>query len=123
MVDRGGRGSGKVSARDEAGSSDGLAIANRVEGVPALRAPWWVPLAFVVLTLLALLATPVLVERRVARIRNSLTNGSQRARVLINDLEASFAVQVLADASAEARGDSALFAARDSLRSDERQLP
>jgi signal transduction histidine kinase len=50
-------------------------------------------LAFVVVALLLLLATPVLVSYRVRHLR-ALIDGTDQARVLVNDLEAAIATQL-----------------------------
>jgi signal transduction histidine kinase len=69
---------------------------------PFLHTLWWVPLAFVVLALLLLAATPVIVDRRVTALRNGPAYAADRARVLVNDLEAAFGEQLLdADATSE----------------------
>lgn len=60
-----------------------------------LNRMWWTPLAFVIVTLIALLVTPIVIERRVTEMRDRLANGSERGRVLLNDLEAAFAAELI----------------------------
>lgn len=62
----------------------------------ALHHTWWFPLAFVALTIVALTATPVVVSMRVQRVRTALSDGTNVARVLVNDLEVAVATQALA---------------------------
>ncbi len=63
--------------------------------LPKLSRIWWTPLAFVIATLLLLLVMPLFVEHRVERLRDRLQNGSEHGRLLLNDLEAAFASQML----------------------------
>jgi signal transduction histidine kinase len=83
---------------------------------------WWAPSAFVILSLLALLVTPIVVDARVHALRTRYTDGSERARVLLNDLEASFASQLLLRSAANAPGDTTLLSARAQLEDDEAGL-
>ena len=83
---------------------------------------WWAPLAFVVLALLLLFITPIAVERRVAPIRDALTNHSVPARVALNDLEAAFASQLLVRSHEISPNDTAAVATREHLDADEREL-
>src|SRR5579885_346630 len=55
---------------------------------------WWVPLAFVVVSLVALLMVPVLVGNRTRALRGAIDDVN-RARILVNDLEAAGATQAL----------------------------
>jgi signal transduction histidine kinase len=89
--------------------------------IPILRRLWWTPLAFAILSLVLLAVTPIVVDRRVTRIRNALANGSEHARVLVNDLEAAFASQALADRST-LRADTVAIATRAHLLRDESDL-
>lgn len=89
---------------------------------PALSTLWWTPLAFVGLALLLLLVTPIVVDRRVAKLRNELTFGSEHARVLSNDIEADFASQLFVGDHGTAGGDSVVRAVRAHLDSDEVEL-
>jgi len=75
----------------------------------------------VTLALLALLMTPIIVEQRVRVLRTRYADGSEQARVSLNDLEASFASQLLVR-SQPAPGDSAVAAARVQLEDDEAAL-
>jgi len=83
---------------------------------------WWAPSAFVILSLLALLVTPIVVDARVRALRTRYTDGSERARVLLNDLEASFASQLLLRSGPNAPGDTTLLNARAQLEDDEAGL-
>ncbi|HTE47777.1 MAG TPA: HAMP domain-containing sensor histidine kinase [Gemmatimonadaceae bacterium] len=56
---------------------------------------WWIPSAFVSLSLLLLFLMPIVVEGRVRKLRGELAYGSEHARVLLNDLEASFASELV----------------------------
>jgi len=57
---------------------------------------WWLPLTWVALIIIALTATPVIVSMRVRRMRQELSDGTDPARVLLNDLEIAVATQALA---------------------------
>jgi signal transduction histidine kinase len=89
--------------------------------LPKLSRTWWTPLAFVVVALVALLVTPFVVDRRVTEMRDRLENGSERGRLLINDLEAAFASQLLAG-PAESPSDTTAIATEAHLASDETEL-
>ena len=80
---------------------------------------WWVPSAFVILSLLALLGTPIAVELRVRGLRTRYTDGSEHARVLLNDLEASFASQLLLRNRPPEPRDTILGATQAHLEEDE----
>src|SRR5947207_6239640 len=88
---------------------------------------WWIPLAFVVVALLALLSTPVLVSRRVNALRDSFEIPNKR-RVVINDLEAAIATELLlkgrldAPRAAADERDSAYETARAQAQADESEL-
>jgi Signal transduction histidine kinase len=79
---------------------------------------WWAPSAFVILSLLALLMTPIVVEQRVRGLRTRYTDGSEQARVWLNDLEASFASQLLLR-NQPSPSDSTIAATRVHLEDDE----
>ncbi|MGE5101274.1 MAG: sensor histidine kinase [Deltaproteobacteria bacterium] len=83
---------------------------------------WWAPSAFVILSLLALLMTPILVEQRVRGLRTRYTDGSEHARVLLNDLEASFASDLLLRNQPSQPSESTLLATRAHLEDDEAGL-
>jgi len=87
---------------------------------------WWIPLAFVVAALLALLGTPILVSRRVTALREEAFDIPDRATVVVNDLEAAIATQLLLrgrlNAPDGSTRDSAYAAARASAAEDEREL-
>lgn len=82
---------------------------------------WWTPLSFVILALIALLVTPVAIEHRVTEVRDRLTGGSDRARVLLNDLEAGVASRVLLG-TPRVGADTTGVASDAHLRLDEREL-
>ncbi|HEV8497143.1 MAG TPA: HAMP domain-containing sensor histidine kinase [Gemmatimonadaceae bacterium] len=83
---------------------------------------WWAPSAFVVLALLALFITPIVVENRVRGLRTRYTDGTERARVLLNDLEASFASLLLLRNQSPQADDTTLVATRTQLEDDEAGL-
>jgi signal transduction histidine kinase len=89
--------------------------------LPHLGTRWWTPLAFVILSLVLLLVTPLLVERRVAALRADMTEGSEAARIALNDLEAAFASQLLVD-SAEQIADTSAVATPAHINLDEVDL-
>lgn len=89
--------------------------------MPKLSRTWWTPLAFVIVALLALLVTPLIVDRRVAQMRDQLQNGSERGRLLLNDLEAAFASQLLAG-PVQGPGDTTAVATEGHLLQDEADL-
>ena len=62
----------------------------------ALHRTWWVPLAIVAATIVALVATPVLVSVRVQQVRTALSDGTDASRVEVNDLEVAVATEALA---------------------------
>ncbi len=82
---------------------------------------WWMPSAFAILALLLLLIVPAIVNRRVSELRSHLTLGSEHARLLVNDLEAAFAGQLLAQRITAEAHDPA-FATRGKLNADELEL-
>lgn len=79
-------GAAKWRGKNDAGR-DGAARAPRIV--------WWIPLAFVAIVLVVLTATPVLVSYRVRRLRDQLSDGSDAARVIVNDFEVAFTRQLL----------------------------
>lgn len=89
--------------------------------MPKLSRIWWTPLAFVIVALVLLLVTPLFVEHRVAELRDHLLNGSERGRLLINDLEAAFASQLLAPAGQPVL-DTTAVATQGHLLTDEDSL-
>lgn len=68
--------------------------------VPVTHARHWWPATFVVAALLLLAIVPLIVDREATRFRDELSNGTQRARVAVNDLEAAFGSQLVANGSA-----------------------
>jgi signal transduction histidine kinase len=83
---------------------------------------WWAPSAFVVLSLLALLVAPIIIDERVRGLRARYLDGSERGRVLINDLEASFANLLLLGAQPREPDDKTVLATRAQLEDDEAGL-
>jgi signal transduction histidine kinase len=53
-------------------------------------APAWVPLGFVVVALMLLLGMPIGVSRRVRRLRETVTDPADEARLLVGNLEVAF---------------------------------
>jgi signal transduction histidine kinase len=94
----------------------------------ALRQPavlgkrWWIPSAFAILSLVLLLAVPAVIDYRITQVRTELEQGSDRARVLLNDLEAAFASQLLVRQSGLAAENRPGFALSSHLDSDEAEL-
>lgn len=82
---------------------------------PLLSHFWWLPLLFVVLSLLVLAVVPIVVDQRVRSVRNGSVAASDRARVLLNDLEAAFATEML-------QPDSVGAGAQASMRADVQQV-
>lgn len=76
------------------------------------------PSAFAILALLLLLVVPAVVDKRIAKVRRQLVLASEPARVLVNDLEASFASQLLVRNSALPAADVPAFATRAKLDAD-----
>lgn len=89
---------------------------------PILTARWWLPLAFAILALLLLLVVPAVVDRRITKVRGQLTLVSERARVLVNDLEASFASELLVRNNPKLPKDIPPFATRAVRDSDRAAL-
>lgn len=85
----------------------------------------WVPLVFVAVALVLLLGTPLVVSRRVRRLRDELIDVADQARLLVSDFEASFATELVLSpggAGAPATDDSARTTAIAAERSDAREL-
>jgi signal transduction histidine kinase len=85
----------------------------------------WVPLVFVAVALVLLLGTPLVVSRRVRKLREDLTDVADQARLLVSDFEASFAMELVLSPSgpgAPATDDSSRAAAIARERNDEREL-
>lgn len=99
----------------------GVNAATGLKAAPTLTRQWWVPLAFAVLALLLLLVVPAAVEERIAKVRGRLTV-TEHARVLVNDLEASFASGLLVQNSAMSPSDIPAFARRATRDSDQAAL-
>jgi signal transduction histidine kinase len=88
--------------------------------VKNLNRMWWTPLSFVILALVVLLVTPIVVERQVSEVRDRVNNGSDRARVVLNDLEAGFASRLLRGALGAS--DTLGIATDAQMRDDSREL-
>ena len=69
-------------------------------GLPSLGRYWWTPLGFLTAALLLLLGTPMVVGYRVRQLRRQITDGTDRALVLVNDFEAALATELLARSEA-----------------------
>jgi nitrogen-specific signal transduction histidine kinase len=89
---------------------------------PMLSHRWWIPSAFAILVLVLLLAVPAIVDRRIGKVRGELVLASESARVVVNDLEASFASQLLVRSSAMSPKDIPAFATRAKLDADNAEL-
>ena len=85
---------------------------------PLLSHLWWLPLVFVVACLLVLAVVPVAIEQRVRSVREGAVAASDRARVLINDLEAAFATELLQPDSVEAPAGAGLRATMAQVAAD-----
>ena len=89
---------------------------------PMLTRRWWMPSAFAILALVLLLVVPAIVDRRIGKVRGELVLASESARVLVNDLEASFASQLLVRNSALSPQEIPAFATRAKLDADNTEL-
>lgn len=87
---------------------------------PALRRFWWLPIAVAIGIIVVLMATPVLVSLRVRRLRDDLSDGTDAARVIVNDLEVAVITQALAREASAA--NPALATAVQRERHDELAL-
>lgn len=85
---------------------------------PLLSHLWWLPLVFVVASLLVLAFTPIIVDRKVRSVRNGVVAASDRARVLVNDLEAAFATEMLQPDSAETSAGAMIRAEMGQVAAD-----
>jgi signal transduction histidine kinase len=63
---------------------------------PHLAPRAWLPLAFVVIALILLFATPLFVGHQVQNVRNNQYDVADQARVVVNDFEAAFATELIA---------------------------
>lgn len=61
----------------------------QVSTTRALERTWWVPLAFVVVSLLLLAMLPVVVNQRMRVIRHDLVDVTEPARVLLSEIQAA----------------------------------
>jgi len=89
---------------------------------PVLAKRWWLPTAFAILSLLLLLIVPTVINIRVEAVRGELAQSSDQARVLLNDLEAAFASQLLVRNSALASKAPPAFALPRHLEADQVEL-
>jgi len=80
------------------------------------------PSAFAILALILLLAVPAAVDNRLGKVRRQITLATESARVLVNDLEASFASQLLVRNGAIPPKDIPAFATRGKLDADNAEL-
>lgn len=64
--------------------------------LPSLGRYWWTPLGFLTAALVVFLIVPMAVSYRVRHLRARLTDGTDRALVLVNDFEAALATELLA---------------------------
>lgn len=103
--------------------SDGKAAPIRKSGgVPSLGKRWWIPSAFAILSLILLLVVPAVIDRRITTVRSDLSLGSDRARVLLNDLEAAFASQLIVRNSVLSSQQPPEFATSRHLEFDKEEL-
>jgi signal transduction histidine kinase len=85
----------------------------------------WLPLAFVVVALVALFVTPLVVGHRVQKVRDNLFDVADQARVVVNDFEAAFATELIAlrtNSEPVVAMDSTAAAAMKMERAQERAL-
>jgi signal transduction histidine kinase len=80
------------------------------------------PSAFAILALILLLVVPAVVDKRIGKVRGELVLASESARVLVNDLEASFASQLLVRNSALPASETPPFATRAKRDADNAEL-
>src|SRR5215831_18703161 len=57
--------------------------------------PAWVPVVFVAVALLLLLGTPLVVSRRVRRLRDDTIDVADQARLLVSEFETAFATELI----------------------------
>ena len=93
-----------------------------VNAVPLLSHRHWMPSAFAILALIALLVIPAVVDKRLAKVRTQLVAANDAARVPVNDLEATFASELLARNSALPPGNIPAFATKAKRDADNAQL-
>lgn len=85
---------------------------------PLLGERWWMAPAFAILALVMLLAVPAVVDNRIGRARSQIALATESARVPVNDLEASFASQLLVRNGGVPARDIPAFATRAKLNAD-----
>jgi signal transduction histidine kinase len=95
-----------------------------IDGDIQLAPRAWLPLGFVVVSLVLLFGTPLFVNYRVQQVRNDLLDVADHARVVVNDFEASFATELITSRSnaRDAVDDSLAKAAVAEERMQERAL-
>jgi signal transduction histidine kinase len=91
---------------------------NNPNATPLLGERWWMPSAFAILALILLLAVPAVVDNRLGKVRSQIVLATESARVPVNDLEASFASQLLVRNGAVPPQDIPAFATRAKLNAD-----
>jgi signal transduction histidine kinase len=89
---------------------------------PMLGKRWWIPSAFAILSLILLLVVPAVIDYRITRVRGDLSEGTDRARVFLNNLEAAFASQILVRQAMFASGNQPEFTMPRHLEADESDL-
>ena len=102
--------------------SDDDTLSDSTSVAPVLAKRWWLPTAFAILSLLLLLIVPTVINFRVAGVRGELSQNSDHARVLLNDLEAAFASQLIVRNSPLASKDPPAFALPRHLQADQVEL-
>ncbi|HEV7704441.1 MAG TPA: HAMP domain-containing sensor histidine kinase, partial [Gemmatimonadaceae bacterium] len=106
----------------ESAEGDDDTLSESTSVAPALAKRWWLPTAFAILSLLLLLIVPAVINFRVSSVRGDLAQSSEHARVLLNDLEAAFASQLLVRNSTSATLAPPAFALPRHLESDQVEL-
>jgi hypothetical protein len=79
----------------------------------------WLPSAFVIFSLVALLLVPLLVERRIQRLRDDLAEVIEPARITLGQLQLAFARQAVALRNYLLSGDRQLLELYDAVRAEE----
>jgi len=92
------------------------------KAAPLLSERWWMPSAFAILALILLLAVPAVVDNRIGKVRGQLVLAGESGRVLVNDLEASFASQLLVRSGGVPPANIPEFATRAKLDADKAAL-
>ena len=108
-----------VSASNKAKVADPLTGSNTA---PLLPHGWWLPSAFAIVAVLLLLVVPAVIYTKISNIRGDLVSTVEHARVQLNNLEASFASQLLVRNGALSANDIPDFATRAKLSADQAAL-